>query len=98
MTILYGSYSHNPLSIFMILSSIAAFFGIFWLFSFLGVSTLDNLFNEISVYPIYLYMLVFIFLVTFPIDSFLNFLQNREKEKQYYEEKRIKNEEKEKLV
>lgn len=35
MTILYGSYSHSLFSIFMILLSVAAYFVIFWLFSFL---------------------------------------------------------------
>jgi magnesium-transporting ATPase (P-type) len=42
MTILYGSYSHSIISFFMIVLSVSAYFGIFWLFSFLKISTLAD--------------------------------------------------------
>jgi phospholipid-transporting ATPase len=42
MTILYGSYSHTFISVFMIFASVAAYFVIIWLFSFLQISTLAD--------------------------------------------------------
>ena len=41
-TILYGSSSHTIPSILIILVSVASFFGVFYMFSTLGISTLSN--------------------------------------------------------
>lgn len=74
MTILYGSYSHSIFSILMILVSVAAYFGIFWLFSFLQISTLADQFPEMISYPTYWANLLFFYMIIFPTDSFFNWI------------------------
>lgn len=74
ITILYGSYSHTLGSIFVIFASIGSFFGIFYLFSSIGLSALDGLFKEILTYPTLGLSLFFFFTFTFPVDRFLFFL------------------------
>jgi hypothetical protein len=74
MTILYSSFSHYTWSVLMIFMSVGSFFVIFFLFSMLGVSTLDHLFTEIITYPIFGLNLFLFFTVTFPIDRFLYFI------------------------
>lgn len=81
ISILYGSFSHTLGSVAIILLSIASFFGVFWLFSFLGFTTLDGLFDEYISFPTTGLNLVFFFFITFPIDAFLYFRTQQKKEK-----------------
>jgi magnesium-transporting ATPase (P-type) len=88
MTILYGSFSHTIYSLFFIFTSVGAYFLIIFLFSLIGVSTLDHEFNEIFTYPTYLFNLFLFFFLTFPVDSFLYFLQQNAKDNVELREKR----------
>lgn len=96
MTILYGSYSHSLISIFMILVSVGAYFSIFWLFSFLRISTLADQFPEMISYPTYWANLLFFYMIVFPTDSFFNWLTTirHQREGAMEEEKRKEDEKK----
>lgn len=74
MTILYGSSSHSFYSLVLIAGSVGAFFVLFWLFSFLELSTLAFQFGEIITFPTYWANLLFFFLLLFPVDSFFNWI------------------------
>jgi hypothetical protein len=90
MTILYGSFSHSFFSLFFIFGSVASFFAIFFLFSFLGLSTLDHLFPEIFSFPITGVLLLFFFIFNFPVDTFLNFINLWQREREDYADKQRK--------
>jgi hypothetical protein len=96
MTILYGSYSHSLLSIVTILVSVGAYFSIFWLFSFLRISTLADQFPEMISYPTYWANLLFFYMLVFPTDSFFNWLttSRHQKEDEQEESKRKEDEKK----
>ncbi len=96
MTILHGSYSHSLLSLFMIVVSVGAYFAIFWLFSFLKISTLADQFPEMVSYPTYWANLLFFYMIVFPIDSFFHWItkSKQEKEEMLEEEQRKLNEKK----
>ena len=74
MTILYGTYSHTLGSLFIIFASVGSFFVIFYLFSSIGVPTLESLFFETLSFGFYGPILLFFFIYNFPLDVFLNFL------------------------
>jgi len=98
MAILYGSYSHTLISVFVISSSVFAYFVIFWLFSFLRISTLANQFEEMISYPTYWLNLMFFYLVCFPIDMFLNWIKTQNQEREVIIEKEKKIEDRKKFV
>ena len=95
MTILYGSYSHSFFSIVMILLSVGAYFSIFWLFSFLQISTLADQFPEMISFPTYWANLLFFYMIVFPTDSFFNWLtSNSHRREEEREEEQRKEDEK----
>lgn len=80
MTLLYGSSSHTFYSLAILGSSVGAFFVIFWLFSFLRLSTLAFQFHEIITYPNYFACLIFFFTVSVPLDTFFNWVVTASRE------------------
>jgi hypothetical protein len=98
MTILYGSYSHSLLSIVTILLSVGAYFSIFWLFSFLRISTLADQFPEMISYPTYWANLLFFYMLVFPTDSFFNWLTTSRHQKEDEEEELKRKEDEKKFA
>lgn len=98
MTILYGSYFHSVVSVFIIFASISLYFVIFYLFSSLGIEYIDSIFFETMSIPVYWPLLLFFFLHSFPIDMFLNFVRLGSLERQAEREKEKKEEEKRDLM
>ena len=98
MTILYASASHNFFSLFLIFGSVSAFFVLFFVFSFVKLSTLDHLFAEIVTYPTTAFNVALFFLFSFPVDCFLNFISTRTRVREEVSEKERKKEEKKKFV
>lgn len=82
----------------MIFLSIGSFFAIFFLFSYIGLPTLENLFEETMAFPTVGLNLIFFFLITFPIDRFLYFITESKREKEAYLEKQKKIAEKKKFT
>ena len=87
MVILHNSNSHTIYSMFFIFASVGAYFVLFWLFSFLGLSTLDHEFSEMISFHYYPFCLAFFFLMVFPVDTFFNFLTQKSRERSDYNEK-----------
>jgi Zn-dependent M16 (insulinase) family peptidase len=98
MTILYGSNSHSLISILVLVASVSAYFLVFWLFSFLQVSTLADQFQEMISYPTYWLNLVFFYLLCFPLDMFFNFLRREALEQETAKEKAKKVEDRKQFV
>lgn len=98
MTILNGSFSHTFWSLFIIIGSIGSFFGIFFLLSTIGLSSLDKLFPEIITYPTFGLNLIFFFLMSIPIERFLFHLSEWRREEVELQEKKKKIEDKKKFT
>ena len=98
MTILYGSASHTVWSVLLTFGSVAFYFSLFCIFSFVRLSTLDHQFQEIITFPTYHFNLVLFFCLTFPIDCFLHFVAKRQRESSEWADKQHKKEEKKKFV
>jgi magnesium-transporting ATPase (P-type) len=72
--ILFDSYSHYWFSVFFILGSIASYFAVVFLFNLLEISSLYGIFFESIAFPVYFITVVFFLFLTFPLDSFLYFI------------------------
>jgi hypothetical protein len=98
MTLLYGSSSHTLYSLALIGGSVGAFFVLFWLFSFLRLSTLAFQFHEIITYPNYFACLIFFFTVTVPLDAFFHWVVSASREADETQRKQKKKEDCKKFV
>jgi magnesium-transporting ATPase (P-type) len=98
MTIIYGSSSHTVFSVALIGMSVGAFFVLFWLFSFLQLSTLADQFWELLSFPTYWMNLLFFFTVTFPLDAFFHWVVASSREAAEIREKARKHEDRKKFV
>jgi len=98
MTILYGSFSHSLYSLGLIGASVSAFFVLFWLFSFLRLSTLADQFGEITSFPVYPLVLLFFFTVSVPLDVFFNWVVTSSRESEAEREKIQKRQDRKKFI
>jgi hypothetical protein len=98
MTLLYGSSSHTLYSLALIGGSVGAFFVLFWLFSFLRLSTLAFQFHEIITYPNYFACLFFFFTVTVPLDAFFHWVVSASRDADETQRKQKKKEDRKKFV
>jgi hypothetical protein len=94
MTILYGSFSHTIWSILIIIGSVLSFYVGFFLLSYVHLPTLDRMFEEMISYPVFYINQIFFFFVTFPVDRFLYFIQETQRESVNIIEKKEKAEKK----
>ena len=98
MTILYGSSSHSIYSLAIIAISVGSFFVLFWLFSFLRLSTLAFQFGEIITFPTYFLNLIFFFTVSVPLDVFFNWVVAASRENDSVKDKERKRQDRKKFV
>jgi len=92
MRILFDSNSHYPMSVATIFLSVASFFVVYYLLNLLVMSTIFNLFYETIWFPGFYLSLFLIFLIAFPIDSFLLFIQTIFLERDEEKKKKIERE------
>lgn len=78
--ILYDSNSHTWYSILIIFLSIGSFYVFFYLENLWKPCELFGLFPEMHKMPVYYLATIFMVLITFPIDMFLLFVDNRIRE------------------